>query len=427
MASLTNRTKEERSADGFKVVHISVGDGGGGAARAAYRLHRALREIGVSSEMVVSRKSTNDEHVHGPTTAFEKARELARPRLDQMPVKAYKRTRKALFSPGFFGSRRIVRRVSKVRPDIVHLHWVAGGVLNLSSLRKLGVPIVWTMHDMWPMTGGCHYDWGCGRFSAGCGRCPLLGSGHSLDLSSIGFRYRRRQVRSLATLRLVAPSRWLASAASVSGVVDGRHVDVLPYPIDCEVFAPVAVSEARALLGLPQDKRLVLFGAVQPTQNPIKGFAELVAALKTTNSDDMELVVLGNAVHSDLKSIGLPVHLLGYLADDISLRLAYSSADVTVVPSLQDNLPLVVAESLACGTPVTGFRIGGMPDLVDHMETGYLADAIDPSDLACGIDWVLQHPVPERLRQAARTSAVAKYEQTSVADQHRKFYESILS
>ena len=258
--------------------------------------------------------------------------------------------------------------------DVINMHWVAGfvGYEPFSTRAPKHTPVVWTLHDMNPFTGGCHYDYGCSRHADSCGACPQLGSDDAKDLSHQIWRRKRRvfeQVKS-GRLRIVTPSRWLAKEAERSVLFGRFPISVVPYGLDTDVFSPRDRRIARAALEVPQDARVILFAA-DSTDNRRKGFALLTQALAgLANLAALFLVSLG----SGMPAIGVSVpHMhLGYLANDRLLSLAYSAADLLVVSSLQDNLPNTVLESLACGTPVVGFNTGGIPDMVRPGVTGLL-------------------------------------------------------
>lgn len=410
----------------MRVVHVSASDGGGGAARAAYRLHQALRADGVDSKMVVARKTTQDPFVYGPTGLVGDVLSTLSAALEWLPVKAYGLSVRH-FSPGFFTSPGVVRQVNSLNPDVVHLHWIAGGALGIRGLRRLAAPLVWTLHDMWPFTGGCHYDRGCGRHREGCGRCPILGSSSRFDLSRLQAWRKRRAISRMGKVRFIGSSSWIAAEAGVSLIARRSEIEVHPNPVDHNVFAPVEKSFARRVLGLPTDVPLLLFVAAKPTTNPVKGFDHLVDAIERLRAAEANLVLVGAVDASTLPMLPVRVHVLGELHDDVSLTLAYSAADVAVVPSVQDNAPLVVSEAMACGTPVVAFSIGGLPDLVRHRETGFLASPFDPVEFATGIDWVLAENREGRIGAAARESVVRRYDPIHVARAYVRAYESSLS
>lgn len=407
---------------------VNWSDQSGGAARASFRLFQALRNIGVHVRLLVQRKESTDRDVLGREGLVQKAYAAVTQRMDALPLQLYRRRRKELFSTGVFPNRTRAR-IHALAPDIVHLHWVTFGMLPIEALGTLERPAVWTLHDMWALTGGCHYDGGCDRFLRGCGFCPLLESEHEHDLSAKLLRRKRIAVEQ-SGMTIVSPSRWLATQARNSIVFAGSRIEVIPNGLDLTVYKPVDQSMARSLFSLPRDKHIVLFGAVSPTGERRKGYRLLVEALdqlaRTYPIDQICVVMFGQSDDIPSSLSGFPVHVVGTLHDDVSLAALYSSADVFVVPSVQDNLPNTVAEALACGTPCVAFDIGGMSDLIQHRVNGYLAAPCDTGDLARGIaELTINRKAAGPMRDAARRSAETMLDQELMAKRYRALYQDL--
>lgn len=372
------------------VVHISHADGGGGAARGAYTLHSALRKLGVTSQLVVARKTGSDPAVHGPHGPIRKHLAAANTRFEDSLPRLIGRP-SDIFTINVFGSTAITR-ARRFTPDLVHLHWVGYGTLRPGQMAGLDMPIVWTLRDMWPLTGGCHYDHGCGRFRSRCGSCPVLGSHREWDVSTWGQR-RKIQAFSEGNIYLVALSNWLANQTRESRTTAGLPIRVIPPGIDLDVFKPVDPAAARSLLGLPDRGQIIFFPAINPLEHR-KGWKPLLASLRLIadqlpGADAMTLLVSGAASLKSLSESPIRPVALGTIDDDRRMAAAYSAADVTVVPSLQEAFGKVSVESLACRTPVVAFRGTGLEDAIRHEVTGYLAEHGSPADLAGGILWTL--------------------------------------
>ena len=396
----------------------------GGAGGAAYRLHQGLRAQGVDSRLLVQFDSRGTEGIHTvPRDPVSRRLAWRRGLLDRMPVRVYPdRERPHSLWPLWLPDPLVLRRVRELDPAVVNLHWVLDGFVSVEMVPRLGRPLVWTMHDMWPFTGGCDYSLGCERFTRACGACPVAGSESPRDLSRWIWRRKRRSWSGL-DLTAVAPSRWLAACARRSSLFRNRRVEVIPYGVDTTTFKPIDRAAARALLGLPADRRLVMFGAHDDT--PRKGFRELAAALRAlAREDDVEALVVGPRTLAERADLAVPLHARGPFRDEVSMAAAYSAADALVLPSRWDNLPLVGLEALACGTPVVGFAgDSGIPDLVDHRVNGYLADAQDAEDLAHGIRWVVGR---QALRTAAREKAEREYTLELCARRYERLFEDVL-
>ncbi|MEW6077397.1 MAG: glycosyltransferase family 4 protein [Thermodesulfobacteriota bacterium] len=408
----------------MRVLHINTSDVNGGAARAVFRLHQALLQHGVDSRMLVQIKGSDDPAVSGPLTKLSRGIGYIRPTVDQLPLKWYPKSGQGFFHPAVVPFSGIHHRIKEINPDVVHLHWITGGFLRVEDLAHIKRPVIWTLHDMWAFTGGCHYDDDCGKHASLCESCPMLGS-FKKDLSTRVFLRKLRAYSKLQDMIIVSPSRWLAALARDSRLLKNKRIANIPYTVDPHVFRPIPKSLAKEAIGLPKAAKVVLIGADKVLQDQRKGFSKLCQALSEIKSVNMELVVFGAGRPQRDFPFDFPVHYLGKLHDDLALKVAYNAADVVVAPSLQENLSCVILESLSCGTPVVGFRIGGNADMISHKWNGYLSEPYDPSDLARGIIWALEHPDPAALSQHARMRIVDNFNAGHVADRYIELYQQI--
>jgi len=412
-----------------KVALISATDTQGGAARATYRLHKGLLEAGVDSNILCQQKFSADPYAHAPTSRSGRALAQLSGILDQLPVRKYKNKIPARFSPAW-SPGQITRRIKERQPDIIHLHWLGDGTLRIEAMQQLSQPVVWTMHDMWPFTGGCHYSSGCTKYRDNCGACHALGSTKEKDLSLHTWKRKKRAWQNIE-MTIVSPSRWLADCASQSSLFQGRPIHVIPNGLDTDIYRPVDRDIARALLKLPKDSNLVLFGSLGGDRDPRKGGLYLERALSVLAGDSsipLEVVIFGGQKSAVFDRLGCMVHHFEALSDDITLALLYSAADVFVAPSEEDNLPNTVMESLACGTPCVTFRIGGMPDMIEHQINGYLAQPFEAADLAMGVKWVLADKLRlKTLGASARAKAVAEFSYRIQASRYKQLYVSLLA
>ncbi len=410
----------------MNVLIINSADLEGGAARAAFRLHQGLRRIGVGSQLMVQSKTSDDRWVQGPVGTFDKVMSKVRPSIDIMPVNRYPEGKGKIFSPSWLPFSGMVDKINASDADVVHFHWINGGMLRIEDIARINKPIAWSLHDMWPFTGGCHYDGECGRYTDRCGKCPVLGSTDENDLSRKIFR-RKEKTYANKKLTIIGLSRWMADSARSSTLLKNHNVVNLPNPIDTEVFKPIDKQFCKQLLGLPADKPLVLFGAVNATADPRKGFIHVSEALRRLPKGSVELAVFGASRPEQPPDLGHPIHYLGRLHDDTSLCILYNAADVVIVPSLQENLSNTIVESLACGTPTVAFDIGGNKDMIDHHVNGALAKAFDADDLATCIRWVLENPDPATLSANARRIAMERFEMATVARRYEALYGDMIA
>ncbi len=377
----------------MKVLHLNVSDLSGGASRAAYRLHQGLMGIGVNSQMLVQTQDSDDQTVMSSNTKLGKDLTKLRSALSRLPLKLYPHGELSEYSSSWLPDG-VAARVEQLAPEVINLHWISKGYLQIKTLARLKKPLVWTLHDMWAFTGGCHYSYNCDRYMDSCGACPQLGSDRNWDLSRWQWQSKAKNWRHL-DLTFVSPSSWLAKLAQASSLGRDMRVEVIPNGLDVNRYKPVNRQIARSLLNLPQDKQLVLFGAINATSNQRKGFHLLYPALQSLSKsgwqDRLELVIFGSSQPKNPPEFGFQSRYLGSLNDDISLALLYAAVDVFIAPSTQDNLPNTVMEALACGTPCVAFNIGGIPEMIEHQKNGYLAQPYNTEDLALGVAWILEN------------------------------------
>jgi glycosyltransferase involved in cell wall biosynthesis len=314
--------------------------------------------------------------------------------------------------------------------DIVNLHWVAGFFDYREFFRKIParLPVVWTLHDMNPFTGGCHFDGGCGKFAERCGACPQLGSNDPKDLSAQVWR-RKQGAFSLLngdTVHLVTPSRWLQGEVSKSTLMSKFRCTAIPNALDTELFQPREQGAARKLLGIPADSAVILFLADWAGEKR-KGFDLLVEALKPFRND-RRVYLLAAGRELPAHDLGPQLVTAGYLTGEKQLSWVYSAADVFVLPSLQDNLPNTALEALSCGVPVVGFDVGGIPEIVHEGETGLLVAAKDVAGLRAAITSVVENKdVRVRMAEAGRRFAVANYGLEIQARRYLELYTELVA
>lgn len=411
----------------LSVLHLSATEGGG-AGRAAQRLHRGLLARGLrSSYLVDKRVSQGQEIMRRSSPLFGRWGPQLYAYLDKLPIFLLYGKRGMPWSVNWM-PRATAAAVNRLNPDIVNLHWIGDSFVSLSELPRIHAPLVWTLHDMWPFTGGCHYDEGCDRYRQSCGRCPQLGSSHERDLSRWVWTQKSRNWRN-ARMTIVAPSKWIAECARQSSLFGALQVEHIPNGIDTEVYQPLDKTKARARFDLPPDSTLILFGAAAMGRDTRKGLQLLPAAIEqiAPRLAHCTLVTFGSGAPESLPPFLVPARHIGEIHREADLAALYAAADVFVAPSLQDNLPNTVMEALACGTPCVAFNIGGMPDMIEHMRNGYLARPFESGDLAQGIAWVLENPERRRgLSESARRKVELEFPIRLQAQRYHRLYAEIL-
>ncbi len=411
----------------MKILHINTTDIEGGAARAAYRLHRALLDAGIDSQMLVQNKLSDDYTILGPTSKIEKIINKIRPFLDRLPLWKYKNKTKTPFSPAWLPSN-VVKKINKLNPDIVHLHWIAGGMIRIEELAKIKAPIVWTLHDMWAFTGGEHIDEGQKHYIDRCGNSKVLNSNKENDLSREGWRRKKKTYDRIGKFWVISPSRWIQKEAQKSSLLKDKNHALLPNPIDTNLFKPIDKKQMRELWGLPQDKKMILFGAMSATSDPNKGYDLLKESLNFLSfRKDVEIVVFGSSEPKQKENINIPITYVGRLHDNQSLVSLYGAVDVMIVPSKQENLVQTAIEAMACGIPVVAFNVTGQPDIIDHKLNGYLADPFDTADLKNGIEWVLDNENYQQLSKNAREKVINTFSEEVLIPEFVELYKQVIN
>ena len=418
----------------MKVLIVNTSERTGGAAVAANRLMKALNNNGVKAKMLVRDKETDALTVVGlPSSpwlrwAFLWERLVIFCRLHF--------SRKHLFEIDIANAGTDITRLREFHEaDIIHLHWINQGMLSLGSIRKIlrsGKPVVWTMHDIWPATAICHLTLECRNFTTQCNHCRLLpGGGSGKDLSTAVWHRKRRMVAD-ENIYYVACSHWLESEAKRSALLKGQKITSIPNPIDTHIYKKGDRVEARKRLGLPLDRKLILF-ASQRVTNENKGMSYLIESclLLSTQYPEMKdqtgIVILGGHAEELVGQLPFETFPLGYVNDEQRIVDVYNAADVFVLPSLSENLPNTIMEAMACGVPCVGFKVGGISEEIDHLHNGYVAAYRQAGDLAKGIWWVLSEADYDVLSDSAIHKVAQHYSQQSVALRYLDVYQQAMA
>lgn len=417
----------------MKITHISTSDLVGGAARAAYRLHKGLCSAGRESRLLALYKSSSDPTVlqfAPPRDILSRLRRgLKRRQLERSGSEI--RARPA--GSTYFSDDRnqhgagVLRQLP--RTDVLNLHWIAGFLDYRDFFRQVppSLPVVWTLHDMNAFTGGCHYDENCGKFRLQCGACPQLDSSEPQDLSK-HILLRKHEAFSFPggqKLQLVTPSRWLAEEAKKSALFSDRVVSVIPNGVNIESFQPRDRRLARKMHGIPSDAKTILFVA-DSTAEKRKGLKVLVEALKGLEDPEQYFfAIIGRGVSG--QELGGRFKTMGFFEDEAALSFVYSAADVFVIPSLQDNLPNTAVEALACGVPTIGSNVGGIPEVVRDGQTGLVFPPGDSRSLKKAIAALLAEPERrESMAKESRRIALEEYSLELQAQRYEALYQKLL-
>jgi len=419
----------------MKVTLINTSDAGGGAPAACMRLLKALEQKQVDVQMLVNKKLTLEPSVSSISDNFT-GRVLSKFNLlsERLPFiwfRAKSRAVRFAFSTANYGTN-ISKQPAVVNADVLHLHWTNFGFLSVNNLGQLfetGKPIVWTLHDMWVFTGGCHYAGDCDHLTQECGNCWMLKGANANDLSHSGWLRKCEAYKAAKNIVFVTCSTWLANVAKTSSLLKDFRIEAIPNPIDTEIFSPKDKGAARMKWNIDPKQKIILFGAANILDRR-KGIIYLVEALnelkeKYMDLGDIGIVIFGKNKSFDVSALPFKAYEMNIINSQEEMAELYNVADVYVTPTIEDNLPNTVMESLACGTPVAAFNTGGIPDMVDHLKNGYLAEFKSAADLAAGINFVLTAKKNE-LSVNARKKVLDNFTNDIVADKYLAVYRSIL-
>ena len=418
----------------MKVLLVNTSERTGGAAVACHRLMDALNKQGIEAQMLVRDKQSDHPNVIGLNLGkWTYLWKFVWERIVIWKANHFKKNN--LFSVDIANTGTDITKYPAFQEaDIIHLHWINQGMLSLKNLERIfnsGKPVVWTMHDLWPATGICHHPRECNHYKTHCHNCPLLlyhGSKHDLSFRTFEKKLKLMQGKQIS---FVACSQWLKGMSAQSALLQGQHITNIPNPIDTTVFKPKDRQGARTRLSLPADKKLLLFGAVKATDKR-KGIDYLIKACKLLVKQQPELKEQVGIVTFGLLSEGLrrvlpfEVYPQGYVTEEDTLTDIYSAVNAYITPSLEENLPNTIMEALACGTPCIGFNVGGIPEMIDHQQNGYVAEYKSADDLAKGILWVLNHKNIPELHKKAVEKVAQNYDENIVVQQFVQLYQSLL-
>lgn len=423
----------EKSCTFMRVLIINTSEKTGGAAVAAHRLLDALNKSGVKAKMLVRDKASD----HLTVVAL---RESWKQRWNFLWERwcifwRLRFSRKHLFEIDIANTGTDITTLPEYKEaDVIHLHWINQGMLSLNNIHKILLsdkPVVWTMHDLWAATAICHYARGCTAFTSQCHHCPLLpGGGSSHDLAAKVWK-RKAGMLDGHDIHFVTCSNWLGNEARKSGLIGNQPIRSIPNPIDNHVFKPIDKAKAREDCGLPTNKRIILFVSQRVTDKR-KGMDYFIQAIESMTlqhpemKEDVGIAILGGHSEEFVDTLPLPIYPLGYVSDEHQIVNIYNCADLFVLPSLEDNLPNTIMEALSCGVPCVGFNVGGIPEMIDHKQNGYIAQYQDKEDLALGMAWVLDEANWQSLSKNAVKKVASCYSQHNVAMKYVEVYQDAL-
>tara|TARA_S200000501_G_C20818914_1_gene741889 strand:+ start:175 stop:1413 length:1239 start_codon:yes stop_codon:yes gene_type:complete len=410
----------------MKVIHISYSNYIGGASIAAYRIHRSLRHNNIDSSMWTIESSLS-ENVHEKNKSFLGKLLLRLRRYLTWPLLKSIKTSLPIHHSISLLPSKFVKHINASDADVVHLHWIQREMISISDLARIKKPVVWTLHDMWAFCGAEHYTsnnrWLSGYLE---GNRPEYESGFDLNR----WTWQRKKRHWKKPFEIITPSKWLGNCVGKSKLMNTWPITVIPNPIDIDFWKPVEKKRSRHMLKLHDDITYILFGAHGGSKDPRKGFDLFLDSLiflkkKYRFDNNIELLVFGENKPKKQENYNFKVTYLGQINSFEHLKLIYNATDVLVIPSRQDNFPNIAIEAHACGTPIVGFDIGGLADIIKHKKTGYLAKSFDSEELAYGISWTLKNNLKCKLNQTAREYVINNFSEKDIASKYSDIYSKV--
>lgn len=412
----------------MKVIHLNTFDTVGGAARAAYRIHKGICNLGIESAMLSRYKHSTDSSVYGNDRGLiSTMKNIFREKAEQIPLKFYKPI--DFLSTAWLSNKSLVSKLNNSDADIINLHWINLGYLSIGDVSKITKPVVWTLHDIWPITGGCHYSGDCDKYTSTCGSCPQLASLRETDLSTSLQSIKIKSFKRIS--QIIAPSHWMKNRVNASSIFRDTKVNVIPYGIDTDLYKPsIDDLASRKKFNLPEDKILILYPGYPDISNKRKGFSYVVDALsevEAKHKHSVELVVLGRNESSNDIGLKMKINYIERLNDDRLLSEIYSLSDFSICPSMEDNLPNTVLESLSCGTPVIGFEVGGIPDMIHHNYNGFLVARGNSFSFGTFMNLLIESPeLRKNFSHNSRLTILNKFNMMDTSKMYLDLYENIV-
>ena len=410
----------------LKVYHLSYADNIGGAAKATFRVHKALKKYGIQSKILVNKSITNDPDIIYTSNLIEKNYIKLKPRLIKVLSNFLITKNQSLHSPSLIPSNWH-QIVNNSNVDIVNLHWVQKEMISIKNISQIRKPLVWTFHDMWPFCGAEHVS-SDNRWINGykTNNRPPYESGFDLNK----FIWNKKLKFWNKSFSIITPSKWMAECVHKSFLFKNSKVKVIPHCIDLDFWSPINKKEAKQLLGIQKDIPLLLAGTLNSNDEPNKGFDLLKHSLSIFKKYNLKvnIAVFGQREKHSQNNLSKEVLYLGTINEDTKMRIIYSAADLVMVPSRIESFSNIAMEAQCCGTPVVSFSTSGLKDVVEHKKTGYLAKPFEAYDFAKGLYWCLnQSSKNNNLGKQARLRSKNLWNEKKISNSYKEYYEEIIS
>jgi glycosyltransferase involved in cell wall biosynthesis len=408
----------------MKVLHICYTDNIGGAAKAALRFHYALKKNSIDTTMLVYKKTLNDPSIIEMSNLTEKIFAYVGYYFQLHLISLFKNRKGNDFSILSFPNKILLKRINKIDPDIVHFHYLGPGIISIEGLSLIKQKVVWTLHDSFIFTGGCHTTYDCLGYQNSCGACNYLKSERENDISKKLWKKKFKYLHDYGNINLTAPSNWMKICAESSSIFKNRNVTCIPNLIDTEIYIAKSKEESKLSMGVSSNVKIVTAGGSNFDLDQNKGLNYFLESLRHLNylKSNLQIFIFGTKRTGIIEFEGFTINYLGYLNNQDDLVNLFSASDVVVVPSKQESFGQVAIEAMSCGTAVVAFNTSGLKDIVEHKINGYLAETFDVKDLASGIDFVLLNDLSEKVKEIV----LFKFSERTVINRLINYYKKIL-
>ncbi|MEZ7497295.1 glycosyltransferase [Flavobacterium sp. Arc3] len=404
----------------MKVLHICYTDNIGGAAKAALRFHYALKKNSIDTTMLVYKKTLNDPSIIEMSSFAEKIFAYLGFYFQRFLISFFKKRKGSDFSIMCFPDKGLVRKINKLNPDIVHFHYLGPGIISIKGLSLIKQKIVWTLHDSFIFTGGCHTTYDCLGYQNSCGACNYLNSEKENDISKKLWKKKFKYLHDYGNINLTAPSNWMKICAESSSIFKNKNVTCIPNLIDTEIYTAKSKVDSKSFFGISSDVKIITTGGSNFEFDANKGMMLFLDSLQyLDNKNNVEIFIFGTKKEGREIFKGFTLRYLGYIGSQDLLVSLFSASDVVVVPSKQESFGQVAIEAMACGSPVVAFNTSGLKDILEHKVNGYLAQTFDVQDLAKGIQFVLSNDLSEN----AFKTVSFKFSENIVVNNLIEFYK----
>ncbi len=408
----------------MKIAHINLSDSKGGAANAVIRLHQAMLDKGIDSDVYVVRSDNEqDDKIVSPKRFEKEVTSKIRYVITRQLSRGYDKSR-GLFSANY-GSSSVVNPRNFTHYDAIYIHWINHGMMSLKSLEKilkLNRPVFWVCHDTWPLTGGCHLNLDCKKLFDQCGSCPSLFSTKDNDMANKLFIKKKRLYAKYPNLHFIAISPYMNDLIRNSAVAKEQPIHLISNAINTTLFKPLDKMSCREKFNLPATKKLILFGADRGLKNLHKGWDFVhptIEQICKKNPDQIELVVFGSEYQQEIASLfSSKVHFVGTITQSETMAMLYNACDVYLNPSVAESLSYTTMESISCGTPCAAFRVGGIPYVLTDGISGKLADVGNIKQLQEAVEWCLERCSDPLLSENCVGTIKGKFDLDTIAQKH---------